>query len=306
MTADPLLSVIVATFNACETIRTCLRSLAAQTARSSMEVIVVDSSSDGTIGIVRSEFPWVRCIVFPQRKYCGDARNAGLIQARGRIIALTDADCTPQEQWAKKILEAHNKNLALAIGGAIANGNPESLIGWAAYFCEFSAWMPGSPAGSRADIAGANMSYKREAFDRYGIFIAGTYCSDTEFHWRLQRDGLSLRFDPAMQVSHRNISSFKRFLVHEFQHGRSFARVRVKAQCFSLVRRMVYALFFGLIAAKLLLQIIGWNLRTRKYIRNFCASFPLTLVGVITWSLGEASGYMRSHPSTEAGAKISH
>ncbi len=294
MATDPLLSVIVATFNARETIRTCLRSLEAQTARSSIEVIVVDSSSDGTATIVQSEFPWVRTIVFPQRKYCGEARNAGLIQARGRIISLTDADCTPQENWVQQILEAHERNLDLAIGGAIANGNPESLIGWAAYFCEFSAWMPGSPAGSRADIAGANMSYKREAFDRYGNYIAGTYCSDTEFHWRLQREGLSLRFDPGMQVSHRNISSFGRFLAHEFQHGRSFARVRVKAQCFSLARRMVYALFFGLIAAKLLLQIIGWNFRTRKYIGHFCASFPLTLIGVITWSLGEASGYVRS------------
>ena len=159
MSTDPLLSVIVTTFNAQNTIRSCLQSLAVQTAMPSLEVLVVDSSSDGTIDIVESEFPWVRRIGFPQRKYCGDARNAGLTEARGTIIAMTDADCIAHPSWAAEILESHQKNGSLAIGGTIANGNPESVIGWAAYFCEFSAWMSGIPAGPRTDIAGANMGF---------------------------------------------------------------------------------------------------------------------------------------------------
>jgi len=296
MAEAPVLSVIIATFNARDTIRPCLRALAGQTVRPFMEVIVVDSSSDGTAGIVDEEFPWVRRIVFPERKYCGDARNAGLVQARGRIIALTDGDCEAQESWVEEILKAHERNAAPAIGGAIANGNPESPVGWAAYFCEFSAWMPGGPAGARTDIAGANMSYKGEAFDRCGTFIPGTYCSDTEFHWRLGREGLGLRFEPSIRVSHRNIPFLGRFLRHEFRHGCSFARVRVKAQRFTAARRAAYALSFGLIAAKIYLQIAARNVENPVYLRHFCVSSPLTLLGVITWSLGEAWGYIRSGP----------
>lgn len=292
MAANPVLSVIVAAYNARDTIRLCLQSLEAQKARSSMEVIVVDSSNDGTEDLVAGEFPWVVLLSFRRRKYCGDARNAGLAKARGRIIALIDADCIAQEGWAEAILKAHEKNATPAIGGAIANGNPESFVGWAAYFCEFSDWMPGQPAGSRADIAGANMSYKKEIFDRCGTFIPGTYCSDTEFHWRLASAGFALYFDPGIQVSHRNISSPGRFLRHEFQHGRSFARVRVGARHFSPARRMAYALLFGLIAAKLLLQIAVRNIKNPVYRKYFAISLPLTLLGVLAWSAGEAFGYL--------------
>jgi glycosyltransferase involved in cell wall biosynthesis len=298
MSADPVLSVIIAAYNARDTIRQCLRSLADQTVRSSLEVIVVDSSSDGTGSIIAGEFPWVRHFVFSQRKYCGDARNMGLTEARGRIIALTDADCMPRKNWAEEILRAHEKHAELGIGGAIANGNPENLVGWGAYFCEFTAWMPGNTAGLQTDIAAANMSYKREVFNRYGTFIPGTYCSDTEFHWRIRHAGLSLRFDPEIMVCHRNITSLGRFLKHEFQHGRSFARMRVAAQHFSPARRVLYSACFGLIAAKLLLQTAARNIKNAVYLRHFCISFPLTVLGLMTWSFGEAFGYILSQPSS--------
>jgi GT2 family glycosyltransferase len=214
---------------------------------------------------------------------------------------MTDADCIAHPSWAAEILESHQKNGSLAIGGTIANGNPESVIGWAAYFCEFSAWMSGIPAGPRTDIAGANMSYKKEVFDRYGIFIAGTYCSDTEFHWRLGRSGLSLHFNPAIRVFHRNISSLQKFLLHEFQHGSAFGRVRVHAQGFGIVRRMIYALFFELIAAKLCLKVILWNLRSGRHMKRFCVTFPLTFAGILSWSFGEACGYLRSRVRLRSG-----
>lgn len=299
MAADPVASVIVPAYNARDTIRQCLQSLAVQTLRPSLEILVVDSSTDGTGEIVAREFPWVELLHFPQRKYCGDARNAGLAKARGRIIALIDADCTARENWAEEILKAHENNPAPAIGGAIANGNAEGVVGWAAYFCEFSAWMPGIPAGSRTDIAAANMSYKREIFDRCGLFIPGTYCSDTEFHWRLAREGLSLHFNPAIQVSHRSISSLGRLLRHEFQHGRSFARVRVAAQCFTRAKRASYTLFFGLIAAKLFLQITARNGKNAVYRKFFFISLPLILLALIAWSAGEAFGYFR--PGNSSG-----
>jgi GT2 family glycosyltransferase len=303
MGEKPELSVIIAAYNAQNTIRSCLRSLETQTARSSMEVILVDSSRDGTADIVDREFPWIDHKVFSQRKYCGDARNIGLARARGRIVGLMDADCIAGKNWAGSILKAHKKNSAPAIGGAIANGNPESLVGWAAYFSEFSAWMPGTPAGEQVDIAGANMSYKKMIFDRLGTFIPGTYCSDTEFHWRLQKEGLGLCFDPSIQISHHNISSFGKLLRHEFNHGCSFARVRVKAKQFSTLNRMVHAFCFGLIALKLFYRISLRNLRNPLYLKFFLLSLPLTLMGVIAWSLGEGFGYLKPHSPRMPGGE---
>jgi glycosyltransferase involved in cell wall biosynthesis len=287
----PLLSVIIASYNSGYLSEPCLESLKDQKTDKPFEVIVVDSSSDGMATLIEKRFPNVRLYQFPERKFCGDARNVGLSVAKGEIIAFIDADCRATQNWVEQILQAHQSS-HLAIGGAIANGNPESTIGWAAYFCEFSQWMPGFPSRNMADIAGANMSYKRRAFEEYGHFIEGTYSSDTEFHWRLEKDGRVLQFVPSILVYHHNIDQLGRFLRHEFEHGRYFARVRVKSQDFSEWRRLFYGTFSFLIPGWLLLKIGLRNLHNRIYFHPLLRTWPLLVLGLIAWSLGECVGYI--------------
>ncbi len=308
MPEKPQLSIIVAYFDSGKLIETCLESLENQDTDQPFEIIVVDSSLNGMAPLLKSRFPGVKHYLFPERKFCGDARNFGISVARGEIIAFIDADCTAEQNWASQILMAH-RSPPLAIGGAIANGNPDSTIGWAAYFCEFSQWMPSCLPRKITDIAGANMSYKRKTFEEFGSFVEGTYSSDTEFHWRLGRNGHPLRFVPAILVSHHNINRFGRFLKHEFEHGRSFVKVRIKSQNFSDIRRLIYATFSFLIPFLLLLRIGVRNLRNRIYLFHFLKALPLLVAGLISWSLGEYAGYIKgpfSSQSVSFGSPNSH
>jgi len=287
----PLLSVIIASYNPGYLLERCLESLKDQKTDKPFEVIVVDSSSDGMATLIEKRFPNVRLYQFPERKFCGDARNVGLSVAEGEIVAFIDADSRADQNWANQILKAHQSS-HLAIGGAIANGNPKSTIGWAAYFCEFSQWMPNAPSKPFRDIAGTNMSYKKRVFEEYGGFIEGTYSSDTEFHWRLEKNGHVLQFVPSILVFHHNIDQLGRFLRHEFEHGRSFARVRMKSQDFSEWRRLFYGTFFFLIPWWLLLKVGVRNLKNRIYFAHFLKICPLLILGLVAWSLGECVGYL--------------
>jgi len=290
MPDKPQLSVIIASYNPGKLIESCLESLKKQNTNQPIEIIVVDSSIDGVSNLIRETFPDVRLYQFFERKFCGDARNFGLSVAKGEIIAFIDADCSADQNWANQILQAHQSS-HLAIGGAIANANPQSAIGWASYFCEFSQWMPGFPSRILADIAGANMSYKKRAFEEYGLFIEGTYSSDTEFHWRLGKAGRVLKFVPSILVFHHNIDRLGRFLRHEFEHGRSFAGVRMKSQGFSGWRRLSYGAFSFLIPGWLLLKIGLRNFDNRIYFHHLLRTWPLLVLGLIAWSLGECVGY---------------
>ena len=285
------LSIIIAARNARNTIGACLESLVSQSAPGTFEIILIDSSSDGTADFVARNFPQVRIRHFSERKFCGDARNIGIGMARGEIVAFIDADCTAGPGWVKEIIRAH-ESPDLAIGGAIANGNPESWVGWAAYFTEFSKWMPGTPSRHLPDIAGANMSYKAVVFARYGSFIEGTYCSDTEFHWRLGQDGQTLRFAPSILVRHQNIDSLRHFLGHEIFHGRSFGRVRIQARKFSLMKRAAYCLLMPLVATRLLLEITWLNVANRVYLGSFIKTLPLVGLGITCWCAGEFLSYL--------------
>jgi len=286
----PHLSIIIASYNSRNTIERCLESLRNQNTRGTFETIVVDTSTDGTAAIVKRRFPEVRLYNFSKRKFCGDARNWGVSVAKGEIIAFIDADCVADSTWVDEILKAH-QSMVLAVGGAIANGEPSNLVSWASYFCEFSQWMPTTPANWFTDIAAANMSYKREIFDRYGVFIEGTYCSDTDLHWRLGRESYRLQFVPSILVSHNSIDRLDCFLKHEFFHGRCFARVRIQGQGFSRWKRLLYVTCSPLIPLRLFAKIALNNMRNKIYFLQFLKSSPLVALGIICWSLGESVGY---------------
>jgi GT2 family glycosyltransferase len=284
------LSVIIASYNAKETIAACLDSLRNQKTKRKFEIIIIDSSTDGTAQLIEQNYPEVKLYHFSKKKFCGDARNMGISVAQAGLFAFIDADCVADTTWVEEILKAHESPIP-AIGGAIGNANPENYIGWAGYFCEFSQWMPGSQKKWFTDIAGANMSYKKEAFDTHGAFIEGTYCSDTEFHWRLNKSGQRLQFVPSILVSHRNIENLRTLVKHEFWHGRSFARVRIRRHNFRGYKRFLYAALSLVLPIKLFLEVLLRNMRNRKYLTPFICASPAVFLCLVCWSIGECVGY---------------
>lgn len=210
------LSVIIASYNSKKTIEGCLSSLKNQKTDKGFEIIVVDSSTDGTAKLVEERFPEVKLYRFSGKKFPGDARNYGISRAKGEIIAFTDTDCIVANNWINEIIDAHNAHPEHpAIGGTVDNGNAQSYVGWGAYFCEFSQWMPQFPKCHMVDIPGCCLSIKRWAFEKYGPFLEGGYCSDTAFNWRLKSDGHKPLFIPSIKIYHININRFRKFLKKE-------------------------------------------------------------------------------------------
>ena len=290
--ANPVLSVIIPSYHPGETLAACLCSLQGQATSQSFEVILVDSSGDAAPALVRERFPWVKVLAFPERKYPGEARNLGIAQARGEIIAFLDADCTADRGWVEEILKVHRAGHPV-VSGAVENGSRESLVGWAYYFAEFSQWMPGGSRGLVRDIAGCCLSIDRAVFRKCGPFLEGTYCSDTAFQWRIGREGIRAHFFPSIRVAHHLTGcGVGAFLAHEVLHGRSFANVRVREEAISGWRRAALLLAAPLLPFVLFGRIFARVMRTGKLVSRFLAASPLVLLGVAAWSWGEFLGYL--------------
>jgi GT2 family glycosyltransferase len=285
-------SVIIACRNARRNIRRCLDSLTAQKTTSSFEVIVSDSSTDGTDGIIRDGYPWVRLLHFETRKFPGDARNAGIREARGQLLAFIDSDCVAAPDWLEQMTAAQ-RGSDTTVGGVVDNGARGRLLDWAGYFCEFSQWMPPGRPCWMDDIPTCNLSLHRKLFDEFGPFLEGVYCSDTALHWKLARSGRRARFVPAIRVAHHGLERLGSFAGHERFHGESFARLRVKDRKFGLGKRFLYFCGAPVLPALLWLRIASRVLRNRRYLREFVLATPLLLLGLAAWSLGEARGYLR-------------
>ncbi len=290
MTDAPRLSVIVAAYNAERTIRASLQAIERQLT-SDAEVVVVDSSTDRTSDIVAAEFPFATLVRSTSRLSPGAARNRGIQAARGAIIAFVDSDCVAPADWLATLRRAHADQSAAAIGGAVTPANPESVVGWAAYFCEFSPWMPVGPRRVMRDIPTCNLSYKRWALDRFGPFRESGYSSDTALNWRLAAGGHPLVFLPDLQVAHANLTNLGTFLTKQAMHGEAFARMRCAERALGRAARAALAARCVLLPAILLARITGRVARTD--VRGaFVRAVPVVVAGLAAWSWGEARGYV--------------
>jgi glycosyltransferase involved in cell wall biosynthesis len=104
--SEPELSVIVATFNECETIEECVRRLFAEFP-SGCEVLVVDGGSDATGDIVKGlcpEFPELRYIRNENDRGKGHATKTGIAAARGKWMVEIDADLQFRPEEVARLL----------------------------------------------------------------------------------------------------------------------------------------------------------------------------------------------------------
>jgi len=96
---DSFVSVIVPVYNDARRIGMCIEALLRQTyPRELYEVLIVDNGSDdGTVDVVRSYT--VKLLVENGKRSSYAARNRGIVHAKGEILAFTDADCIPRNDW---------------------------------------------------------------------------------------------------------------------------------------------------------------------------------------------------------------
>jgi GT2 family glycosyltransferase len=289
-TTAPELTVLIASFNARTTIEACLNSLRSQRTERCFEIILIDSGTDNTAAVVASQYPEVMLIHLPKRLYCGDARNLGIAKARAQLVAFLDADCIVPENWAEAICDAHSHS-SLTVAGSVQNGS-RSLASWTYYFCEFNLWIPARIPRQIREAPGCALSMKRSAFDRFGPFPEGTYCSDTAFHWRMQEAGESVLFWPAIVVHHTYHKSWKHLFSHIVEHRRHFAAIEVREHKWGSGRRLMAILTLPFLPF-LLLAAVAWRLRRapRLYIPYLAAASP-TFLGFCARTYGQFLGYI--------------
>lgn len=287
---QPRLSVVVAASDAVGTVADCLASLEQQTREVPAEIIVVDDSRDGTSEIVAERFPNVRHVRCAERARVPELWRDGIKQCRGEVIVLTIAHCVPGNDWLRQIRAAHAEPYA-AVGGSIEKETPSTLTDWAIYLCRYSAYMPPLERSEVVEIAGDNASYKAAVLARYRYLMEPGFWEPV-IHAAMRADGHRLLRDPRVAVSYVTSVGILRFMRQRFQHGRMFARQRALPPGFvyRLGRAVASPVIPIVMAARIASRVRS---RARRYTRPFVRSFPILLLFLAAWSIGEMVGYLR-------------
>lgn len=242
-------TVIICTYNRCASLPQALESVAVSVMPDSVkwEVIVVDNNSrDKTRAVVEeisARFPCRIRYLFEQKQGLSNARNAGIQQARGEIIAFTDDDVTVDPSLLNNLTAPLTEDSQWAgAGGKVRTDNNFSVPGWLALSGPFSLaqslalFDQGSNDGELTEPPfGANMAFRKSMFEKYGGFRTDLGRSgknligneDTEFGGRLKAGGERLRCVPSAIVHHPVLEERlkkKYFRSYWFAHGRSMVR----------------------------------------------------------------------------------
>ncbi len=227
---EPKVSVVVAGYNAARTLRTCLEALERLHYPDYEVIFVDDGSTDGTARIAR-EFPSsVRVVCHPRNLGLSTARNTGIAAAQGEIIAFTDADCRPDEDWLFYLVNDLLGAKFAGMGGHNLLPPDDSCVAAAVLV------SPGGPAHVMLTdcvaehIPGCNMAFWKWALAEIGGFDPVFHAAgdDVDVCWRLQQLGYQLGFSPAGFVWHYRRSSLRDYLRQQRGYGEAEARLERK------------------------------------------------------------------------------
>jgi glycosyltransferase involved in cell wall biosynthesis len=205
--SEPVLSVIIPTYNREATLCRTLDALLAQNPkRLGCEILVVDDgSTDGTRSAVQSRFDGgcpIRLLACPHRGPAA-ARNAGVEEAGGRLLLFTGDDMIAPSDYLQRHLAFHASNPSdqVAVVGDVQWHSDlvvTPLMHWLIHggpYFEFHTLVDGDKVDHRYFIT-ANLSLKRAALgdERFDETLVWAAFEDVELGYRLVQGGLRLLY----------------------------------------------------------------------------------------------------------------
>jgi GT2 family glycosyltransferase len=289
----PGVSVVVPAYRSEATVARTLAALRRQRFRD-FETVVVDSSPDDATAGAVTAFPEVRLVHSYARLLPHAARNRGVQDARGGLVAFTDPDCAPAPDWLERLVAAQRSGHPL-VGGAVVPSGDGAEPDWrvrAIHLTKFVSVAPVGRARPRPDLASANLAIDRALLERLGQLDAGRFCGDTEWCWRAAAAGVTPWFEPAAVVTHVHERSIAAFLRERRARGEDFAAMRAECAGWSSRARTARALAAPAVSGVLLARV--WRAaRAAGGPPPGPAELALAAAGCAAWSAGEARALLR-------------
>ncbi len=277
-------SLVIVNYNTAADLRRCLESV--KTNLPDVEVLVVDNgSSDGSVEMVRREFPWVRVEENPGNPGYASACNRGIKSTAQPYIFILNSDVEFHEGGLDAVLDYMDEHPdAGALGPLVLNSDGSfqmscrrfpSMLQNVVHGFLGELW-PENPLSRsyqmkdlRRDrpcyvdwVSGAAMLLRREAAEEVGGFDETyfMYVEDVDICWRLRENGYRVVFHPAFRLIHHiGRASSQQSLRMLYKHHRSmfiFFRRRYKGWRRAVFLPAVLIGLAGRFILSLLIQVV--------------------------------------------------
>ena len=291
--ATPAVDVVIVSYSSRELLRNCLASLGAHPPRSGARTVVVDNaSSDGTVDMVRAEFPGVELVASPRNLGFAAATNVGIRRGSAPYVLALNPDTRVTEGALDRMVELMESNSSIGIAGCrleLEDGTfdhaarrsfptPLSALGHftrvgqskraPARLAAYRA--PSVERGSVDAVNGAFMLIRRKALDEVGLFDEGywMYMEDLDICYRFAQAGWVTWYEPDTTVVHVKAGTSGRFRKPRLDYAFHYGMYRFYRKHYAASRnRPVNVTVYAAIAVKLAVSLVTSAVRRRRLAR---------------------------------------
>jgi len=215
--SPPTISVVICAYTEerLEVLGEALGSLRAQT-RPPHQIVLVIDHAPGLLSVARERWPDVAIVPNREKQGLSGARNTGVAEAEGEVVAFLDDDAIAQPDWLERLAAAYADPNVLGAGGTV---RPRWLEGKPGWFPPEFDWVVGCTHSGMPqqlepvrNLVGANMSFRRQPLVDVGGFShdlgrVGTLpvgCEETDLSIRVHQrwPEAEILYDPAAAVEH--------------------------------------------------------------------------------------------------------
>lgn len=278
------ISIIIGTYNRCDSLIKSVRSVILMHVPDGVtwELIVVDNNSaDKTgelIGDLRRNTTVDMRYVLEERQGLSYARNRGIEESKGRIIAFLDDDCIVDPGWLSRLVnEFHADPELCGIGGRVElydeRDKPVTIM------TSRDRRLFTSAGQLFSFMHGCNMAFDRKVFENTGGFDVrlgpGTKilaAEDADFIYRVYKSGFKMLYCPELLVYHnhgRRLDAQVAALLRGYTIGRGAFYSKHIVQGDSVMLKMAYWELSALLKAVLKGSYGNWTRqKTLNYLRD--------------------------------------
>jgi poly-beta-1,6-N-acetyl-D-glucosamine synthase len=206
-TFNPKVSVIIPAWNEEVGILKTIKSVLSNDYDNLEIVVVNDGSTDNSDRIIKdfikylkfNKVPGYGCItyVYKENGGKGHALNAGIERCTGDIILTMDADSAIESNGIKNLVKYYADPEIMAVVGNVKVANNNTIVGLLQqleYYFGFYFKRAYSMLGSEYIFGGACASFRKEVFEKLGLFDVSNKTEDIEMSMRTRYAGMKCTY----------------------------------------------------------------------------------------------------------------
>ena len=222
--SDPLVSIIVRSYNEGWALRDTLRALRQQD-YTQWELLVFDSGSlDDSVALIREAAPRHFVQIAPQEYHPARVLNHGMRLARAAYAIFLNADATPQNSgWLRPLVRGLlEPDVAAVFGRQIPRPDCQAVY---AHDYERCFGQPRDSATWDHFFSMASSGIRKEVWERRGFNEQVRYSEDDEYTRWCRAQGYRIVYVPESVVSHSHNYTPAQAYQRSFGEGRTLAAV---------------------------------------------------------------------------------